>query len=191
MNHFEDIVSKSNGRLSIKNLGQYEKIGQGGDGAIFQLTPEKCIKIFEKESTFQKELFAYQAGASSSVIPTLYEHGRNYIVMEYINGPSLKQYLENERELSESTVQKLIFMLDEFKRIGFTRQDMQIRHIFINESGEIKVIDHKRAFSRETDVPARLLKDLKKIGFLDEFLRYVEIANSSLYDEWKARRLIK
>ena len=80
---------------------------------------------------------------------------------------------------------KLIFMLDEFKRIGFTKQDTQIRHIFINELGEIKVIDHKRAFSRTTNVPVRLLKDLKEIGFLDEFLKHVKIVDLSLYNKWK------
>lgn len=185
MKNFKDIVSRNNGLISIKDLVGYKKIGQGSDGSIFQLTSEKCIKIFKREEAFRNELFAYEAGASSSVIPTLYEYGRNYIMIEYINGPSLKNYLKNEKELSESTAQKLIFMLDEFKRIGFTKQDTQIRHIFINELGEIKVIDHKRAFSRTTNVPLRLLKDLKEIGFLDEFLKHVKIVDLSLYNKWK------
>ncbi|MFD0824464.1 kinase [Neobacillus sp. M.A.Huq-85] len=186
MNNFKDIVSRNNGWVSIEDLVGYKKIGKGSDGSIFQISPEKCIKIFEKEETFRNELLAYQAGKSSSVIPTLYEYGRNYIVIEFINGPSLRHYLKNEKELSESTAQKLLFMLDEFKRIGFTRLDTQIRHIFINELGEIKVIDHKRAFSRKTNAPVRLLKDLRKIGFLDEFLEYVEIFSWSLYNEWKS-----
>lgn len=190
MKNFEDIISRSNGWISIKDLVGYKKVGEGGDGSIFQLTPEKCIKIFKKEENCRNELFAYQTGTSSSVIPTLYEYGRNYIVIEYINGPSLKHYLQNEKELSESTAQKLIFMLDEFKRIGFTKQDTQIRHIFINELGEIKVIDLKRALGRKMDVPVRLLKDLREIGFLDEFLKYVKSVDLSLYKEWKARRLI-
>ncbi|MED1467596.1 kinase [Bacillus salipaludis] len=185
MNNFEKIVSRNNGWVYIEDLIDYKKIGKGSDGSIFQLTPEKCIKIFEKEETCRNELVAYQAGKSSSVIPTLYEYGRNYIVIEYINGPSLRHYLKKENQLSESTAQKLLFMLDEFKRIGFTRLDTQIRHIFVNELREIKVIDHKRAFNRKTNIPVRLLKDLKKIGYLDEFLKYVKIFRPSLYKEWK------
>ncbi|MDR6999604.1 putative Ser/Thr protein kinase [Neobacillus niacini] len=185
LNKFEDIVTRNKGWVFIEDLGEYKKIGKGSDGSIFQLTPEKCVKIFEKEETFQNELFAYQAGKSSSVIPRLYEYGKNYIVMEYINGPSLRHYLKNEKQLTEPTAQKLLFMLDEFKRICFTRQDTQIRHIFVNESGELKVIDHKRAFRRKTDVPVRLLKDLSKIGYLNEFMKHVKILRPSLYKEWK------
>ena len=71
MKNFKDIVSRNNGLISIKDLVGYKKIGQGSDGSIFQLTSEKCIKIFKREEAFRNELFAYEAGASSSVIPTL------------------------------------------------------------------------------------------------------------------------
>ena len=60
MNNFEDIVSRNNGRLSIKDLVGYKKIGEGSDGSIFQLTPEKCIKVFKGEEAFRNELFAYR-----------------------------------------------------------------------------------------------------------------------------------
>ncbi|MGG1678048.1 lipopolysaccharide kinase InaA family protein [Neobacillus sp. NRS-1170] len=185
MKEFKELVNKNNGRISTKALKGYKMIGKGNDGSVYQVSTDKCVKIFVNEKTQKEELFAYQMGKSSSVIPKLFEYGTNYIVIEYVNGTSLKEFLKKEKKISEALVIKILFMLDEFKRISFTRRDTQIRHILLNDHGEIKVIDLKRAFNRKTEVPSRLLKDLGKLGFLETFLKHVKKLRPSLYKKWK------
>lgn len=185
MEDFRKIIAKNNGTVSVQHLAGYRLLGQGGDGAVYQLTDERCVKIFYKEETQQRELEALQVGQLTPIIPRLYEYGSNYIVMEYVNGTSLKGHIKKERQLSESIVRKILFMLDEMKRVGFTRHDTEVRHILFNEHGAIKVIDHKRALTSTRSIPTKLIAGLRKMGVLNEFLEHVNKLCSSLYEEWK------
>jgi putative serine/threonine protein kinase len=185
MKDFERIVAKKKGTVTVQDLSGYTMLGKGADGSVFQLTSEKCVKIFVNEDTQKKELNALQLGQSSPIIPKLYEYGFNYIVMEFVKGFNLKHYLKKEEKLSEALVGKILSMLDEMKTVGFTRLDIEVRHIFFNELGEIKIIDLKRAFNTVRSVPTKLLTDLKKIGYMEEFLEHVKKLRPSLYKEWK------
>ncbi|MBT2734800.1 RIO1 family regulatory kinase/ATPase [Bacillus sp. ISL-7] len=185
MKDFEKIVAKNKGTVTIQDLSGYTMIGKGADGSVFQLTPEKCVKVFVNEDTQKKELSALQIGQSSPIIPKLYEYGSNYIVMEFVKGYNLKHLLKKEKKLSEAIVGKILSMLDEMKAVGFTRLDIEVRHIFFNELGEIKVIDLKRAFYTDRAVPTKLLSGLKKLGYSEEFLQHVNKLNPSKYKEWK------
>jgi putative serine/threonine protein kinase len=185
MKDFEEIIAKNKGTVTIQDLSSYTMIGKGADGSVFQLTPEKCVKIFVNDDTRKKELNALQIGKSSSIIPKLYEYGSNYIVMEFVNGYNLKYYLKKEKKLPEVIVGKILSMLDEMKAVGFTRLDIEVRHIFFTELGEIKVIDLKRAFHTDRSVPTKLLTGLNKLGYLEEFLKHVNQLSPSKYKEWK------
>ncbi|QIZ09428.1 kinase [Priestia megaterium] len=185
MKDFEKIVAKNKGTVTLQDLSGYTKIGKGADGSVFQLTPEKCVKVFVNEDTQKKELNALQIGQSSPIIPKVYEYGSNYIVMEFVKGYNLKQLLKKEKKLSEAIVGKILSMLDEMKAVGFTRLDIEVRHIFFNEQGEIKIIDLKRAFNTDRSVPTKLLSGLKKLGFLQDFLEHVSKLSPAKYEKWK------
>lgn len=184
MESFNKLVQKKNGNLQLDNLKNYKKLGRGADGSVFELTSNHCVKIYQNESTKERELKALQAGQESTIIPKVYDDGPNYIVIENIKGISLKHYLKKEKNLPQSMVEKILFMLDEMKRIGFSRIDTEDRHIFFNNNGDIKVIDLKNAFTTERNVPSKLLSKLKKRGFHDQFLKYVKQLQPSVYEEW-------
>jgi len=186
MEEFSAIVAKNKGKPSTKNLKKYKLIGKGADGSVFQLTADRCVKIFEKEQTKELELKALQAGQSSPVIPRLYADGPNYIVMEYVKGISLPQYLKKEKQLPEPIVKKILAMLTELERVGFERRDTEVRHILFNEKMEVKVIDLKRAFGSFRSNPTKLFKGLEKKGYLEEFMQHVKNLNPSLYNGWKS-----
>lgn len=183
MKEYRTLIAK--GTISLKDLEGYKLIGKGADGFVFQLTPDRCIKIFNMKQTKELELKALQAGQSSSVIPRLYEDGQNYIVMEYVKGISLPQYLKKEKKLPEFIVEKILAMLVELKKIGFKRCDTEVRHILFNENMDIKVIDLKRAFATDRSIPTKFLKGIKKKGYLKEFMQHVNHLNPTLYEEWK------
>lgn len=171
-------------RVSRRDLEEYKLIGDGKDGEVYQLSDNKCVKIFFLEETQKKELKALEIGQSSPIIPRLYEYGENYIVMEYIQGISLARYLKRENRITEELSEKILIMLGEFKKIGFTRWDTEVRHVLINEKGQLKVIDHKRAFTSNSKVPAKLLKGFQKFGLENEFLKDVKNIQPSVYNTW-------
>lgn len=171
--------------ISRKDMKGYELIGDGKDGEVYRLTNDKCIKVFFKEETQSRELRALQTGQSSPVIPRLYSYGANYIIMECINGISLSHLLKKERKITEELTKKILFMLAELKRIGFTRLDSEVRHILINKDGDLKVIDHKRAFTSNSSVPTKLLKGFKKYRLENEFLSHVKNIQPSIFHAWK------
>ena len=179
----------NNIKISNRDLEEYTCIGNGRDGKVYRLTHNRCVKIFFQEETQQKELEALIVGQTSPIIPRLYEYGENYIVMEYICGISLAQYLKKEKWISEELTRKILIMLDELKQIGFTRWDTEIRHVLINVEGELKVIDHKRAFTLNRKVPIKLLQGLEKLGLLHVFLNHVKNIHYSTYRTWKEYEL--
>ncbi|MEW4058820.1 kinase [Bacillus siamensis] len=168
-----------------KTLEHYPLIGNGKDGEVYRLTHNKCLKYFFEIETCEKELAALQIGQGSPVIPKLYEYGDRYIVMEYVQGTSLARHIKTEKSISEKLAADILNMLDELKKIGFTRWDAEIRHILINEYGNLKVIDHKRAFSAIARFPVKLLKGLNQYGLADEFLDTIKKLNPSRYLEWQ------
>lgn len=172
-------------RVSRRDVEEYKLIGDGKDGEVYQLTYDKCVKIFFQEETQKKELKALIIGQSSPIIPRLYEYGENYIVMEYIHGISLARHLKREKYITEELTKKILIMLDELKKIGFTRWDTEVRHILINEEGQLKVIDHKRAFTSNNKAPTKLLEGLQKIGLSKDFLYNVKKIQPSVYGKWK------
>ncbi|MDN4609010.1 AarF/UbiB family protein [Sporosarcina highlanderae] len=184
MDNYSELLSSKNGVVTLRDFEGRKVIGKGADGSVIQLTEDRCIKIFEKEQTKNLELEAFQVGQQSSIIPRLYEHGKNFIVMEYISGISLPQLLKKEKRISEVVVRKILYMLEEMKRIGFLRCDTEVRHILFNENMDIKVIDLKRAFGSSRSIPTKLLKGIAKKADLKEFMGHLNDIDPGLYREW-------
>lgn len=172
-------------KVTKRALAHYAMIGSGKDGEIYRISNDKCLKYFFKEETQQKELAALQVGQASSIIPRLYEYGNNYIVMEFIVGQSLAHHLKHTGSIDIELTKKILFVRDEFIRLGFTRWDTEVRHILISEQGRLKVIDHKRAFTSDATIPTKLFKGMNKFGLLAAFLENVRLLRPELYLEWK------
>jgi putative serine/threonine protein kinase len=56
MRNFEEILAKNKGIVKTLDLTVCRLIGKGGDGSVYQLTPERCVKIFVNEETQKREL---------------------------------------------------------------------------------------------------------------------------------------
>ncbi|GAA3329503.1 hypothetical protein GCM10020331_077830 [Ectobacillus funiculus] len=82
----------------------------------------------------------------------MYEAGSNYIVMEYIKGQSLEEYLNLYGFFPEPIVRQILYVFQEMKRVGFKRIDARLRHMFLTDEGVIKVIDHVKSTFEWTTV---------------------------------------
>lgn len=88
----------------------------------------------------------YQLQGIVSVKDFFYENGTGYIVMEYINGINLKEYLKNSGgRLDEGTVLSLmkpvLESLYQIHRSGLVHRDISPDNIMVTGEGNIKLID--------------------------------------------------
>lgn len=187
MNDFSSITVTRRGKeeeLVVNNPTSYPLIGKGIQGAVFKLTEDRCVKIFLKPKNVKKEKEAMIKGQGLPFMPKFFESGPNYIIMEYIDGPSLRDYLKEQGTISESITQQLVNMKKEMIRLGFTNLDRcVIRHIFVDNRQVLKVVDHANSYDRKP-IPVRLLDSLSELGLIDPFLRQVKVLDSELYSEW-------
>jgi predicted Ser/Thr protein kinase len=187
MEDFKSIqVTKGPLGLEIHNPTNYPLIGNGAQGAVFKLSDERCVKIYTNPEQARMEQEALDAGKHLSFFPRVYDAGENYVVMDYFNAPTLKEYLRNCTYLPETIARKLLYMLGEMKRANFTMVDAPLRHIFVLDDEELKVVDHVNAFKRMHPVPLKLLRDLNIILLKESFLAQVKQLEPDTYQEWQA-----
>ncbi|WP_246629217.1 hypothetical protein [Mesobacillus maritimus] len=185
MEDFKTItVTKGIKTLAIDNPTSYPLIGMGSQGAVFKLSDEKCVKIYTDPIQAKMEAEALRAGQHLPFLPKLFETGHNYIVMEYFDAPTLKEYLRNCTYIPESITRKLLSMLRDMQKAKFTMIDAPLRHIFVLENEELKVVDHVNAFKRIHPVPLKLLRDLNIILLKDSFLSRVKQLEPDTYKRW-------
>lgn len=180
-------VTRNKGKdkqLVVHNPTKYPLIGKGKQGAVFKLSEEHCVKIFLKSKDVKLEKEVMIKFQNFSFMPKFFECGPNYIIMEYIKGTSLLEYLTKQGKINESITKQLVSMIKEMKCLGITNLDRHIgRHILVNNHQVLKVIDHASSFERKP-IPVRLLCTLAKLDLIKIFLQQVKTLDSKLYNEW-------
>ena len=117
---------------------------------------DKGLKRYVEEAQNLSKFYRLQGIVS--VKDFFYENGTGYIVMEYINGINLKEYLNNAGgKLDEATVLKLmkpvLESLYQIHNSGLVHRDISPDNIMVDDHGQIKLIDFgsARGQSAETD----------------------------------------
>lgn len=186
MEDFKSIVITQNSKkVKIqKNPNNYEMIGNGAQGAVLKLSPERCIKLYKNPTYAKLEEEVLRTAAGSRFFPDIYESGSNYIVMEYLNGPSLEKFLK-KGEMTENIAREIVMILKEMEELGFKRIDCMLRHVFIDNQENLKVIDHVNAFKKDRPFPKKLFIGLKKLGLIEQFTKQVKEFDPEMYLKWK------
>lgn len=186
---FHSIVVKPIEGKSVKivrNETQYPLIGSGHQGAVFQISPKRCVKIYAKEQDANKEREVLMNSKNTSILPKVFEIGPRYIIMEYINGVSLKEYLKLKGNITKKIAKKILLLLKEMERLKFTRIDVNLRHIIINSQNQLKVVDHVNAFTIKRSYPRLLFRELRSLGLLNSFLDQLKVLDENAYKKWVA-----
>jgi RIO-like serine/threonine protein kinase len=187
VNDFTQIVVTPGKPVQVQtNPTNYPLIGKGLQGAVFKLPDDRCVKIYSKRKFCRQEKKVLEtAGKNSSIFPHVYEAGENYIIMEYLKGPSLQEYLEDTNSVSEALANEMIDLIKELRSLGFMRIDYALRHTIYDKNGKLKIIDHVNSFRIQRKYPTRLFKDLKQLGLLTSFLEHVKNLEPDFYEQWK------
>lgn len=144
-----------------ESLASRDTSGENGTTQVFPHDAQKEIydkglkRYVEEAQNLSK---FYQLQGIVSVKDFFYENGTGYIVMEYINGINLKEYLNNAGgKLPEATVLALmkpvLESLYQIHNSGLVHRDISPDNIMVTGDGKIKLIDFgsARGQSAETD----------------------------------------
>ncbi len=161
-----------------KRIGKYtivKKIGKGGMGVIFLARHEtlnvyRALKVLPREICEENNLFferfLREARIASEIhhpnvvgvmdVETDAEYGISYIVMEYIDGGSLRRILKSQKKLSEAQaiviVQGIAAALSAAAEHKIVHRDIKPDNIMFTRRGEVKLADLGIAKNDNDDV---------------------------------------
>lgn len=186
MNDFKRIqVSRVKKKLHIMNPTSYKLIGQGFQGAVFQLSDEKCVKIYVDEEDAENEKKAYNAVKELAFVPKVFETGRNYMIIEYLMGPDLREYLNQKRFLPMAITEQILLVTKAMKRVGFTRIKNKLHHFIVTENEVLKAIDFANAYKTVQLHPIEMFMELKQMGYLQTFMEQIGQLDPNTHSEWE------
>jgi serine/threonine-protein kinase len=151
-----------------EKISKYEikrTIGKGSMGTVYEaydpfVQRPVAIKVAHKISAKtpklaqkkQQEFFSEVRSAGRMHHPAIvavYDAGQqddwNYIVMEYVDGETLQEYVSGDRTLTTNQVVDVIYQcakgLDYVHRQGIIHRDLKPGNIMLSRDGEVKIMD--------------------------------------------------
>jgi eukaryotic-like serine/threonine-protein kinase len=158
-NHNNDLPPEHIGKYTIKGV-----LGRGSMGIVYEgfdpfVQRPVAIKVASGDqpspsgnAKFQRSFFveAHAAGKLQHPhIVSVYDAGvegyRNYIVMEYVHGQTLQEYLPENKRLPVEEVIDIVFKcckaLDYAHRKGVIHRDIKPANIMLGDDGVVKIMD--------------------------------------------------
>lgn len=166
------------------NIKYLELLGKGTQGKVYKIDNEKCIKIFKNKKECQEELNTLIIAQKDNHFPKLYEYDEDYIIREYINGVELDEYLSTQGPTPQ-IFDKIIKLYEAMHKVGYTRLDAAIFHIFVTPEDELKLIDTAKALRKKTLIPSLLISGIERLSLKDDLFSYLRNYRPDLYNIWK------
>lgn len=167
----------------ILDIKKCKFLGKGKEGSVY-LTPEGyALKIFHNKKKAKDEAKLLENACDSRFFPKVLFISNNIILRDYVDGKVLYAYI-NENGLCYNLCVEIISLIQEFKRLNFTRINIRGAHIFVNKYGKIQVIDPRKVFEKNTPYPKEIIKLLVKLNVFDEFLKHLLDYKPELLKYW-------
>lgn len=179
-----DELQKSGSIYLGFDISKLKLIGQGRQGKVYMLDGNKVIKIFYNNSSCESQLNILLKGKDSPFFPKVFESSDYCIVMSFIEGSSLNNYLY-DNTLDKQLSMEIVKLIKEFKRLNFIRLDIRLPHIFVQADKTIKIIDPRGSFRILQPYPLLLLRGLQEQGVLELFLKNIKTDYPEYYSFWK------
>lgn len=167
----------------VLDIKQCTLLGKGKEGAVY-LTPEGfALKIFYKKKNAEKEVEILEKVQDSRFFPKVLFIANNMVLREYVEGITLKEYIE-KNGLSEKLSREIIDLIEDFKRLKFTRINIRNAHIFVDKNENIKVIDPRKTYEKITPYPKDIIKILSDLNIFEDFLKHLLAYKDDLINYW-------
>lgn len=144
-----------------------------------------AVKIFKSLDTAKYEYKIMKSYSKSSFLPICYDffvlNKKPHLVMEFIDGHSLKKYLVksgnlNEREAFKITTNIVKGLCDLHKQ-GIYHNDIHLKNVMIDKHNNIKIIDFGRASKKRGE-----MKDLYRAVYMSIKLITNDTSNDYIED---------
>ena len=172
------------GGLVLGNYVILDKLGQGGMGTVFKarhrrmnrlvalkVLPQSLSSVPEAIARFQREVEAaarLQHPNIAAAFDADESNGVHFLVMEYVEGPTLAHYVKQRGALPIAIAVKLAAQaargLAAAHAQGIVHRDIKPSNIMINRQGIVKVLDMGLAQVRSTDPNLDLTSDVTQTG---------------------------
>lgn len=144
------------GRVLFQKYEILEQLGQGGAGRVFLARDKNLNRLVAvKERAAQEADLCREVELLKELchpgLPEIYdffrEEGSDYLVMEYVEGISLRRYLERNERVPEALAVKWALELCEIliylhgRKPAVIYRDLKPENIMIRPDGSIKLID--------------------------------------------------
>ncbi|MFC1628913.1 protein kinase [Gemmatimonadota bacterium] len=145
---------------TISHYKVVDKLGEGGMGAVYKaedttlnrLVAIKALSSHLSENDEARERFIREAQAASAInhsnITTVYElledEGEQFIVMEYVDGKTIRDVVESSRVSIRKAVDILIQAAEALGAAhnkGILHRDVKSANIMVSMEGNVKVMD--------------------------------------------------
>lgn len=166
------------------DVSRLRLIGQGHEGKVYLLPDDKVLKVFHKSSSCKRQIEILLKAQNSRFFPTVFYFDNYSIIMSFIHGNTLSSYLK-QNNIDKHLSLELVELIEDFKRLGFTKLDMRLGHIFLQPDNTIKVIDPRGSYEKIRNYPKSMIKGLYKRGALDDFFKYIKEDYPKYYKHWK------
>lgn len=166
------------------DISKLKFIGQGHEGKVYLLPEDKVLKVFNKPTSCHRQVEILLKARNSRFFPTVFDFDDYSIVMSFIYGSTLSYYLKYHN-INKNLSLELVKLIDEFKRLKFTKLDMRLGHIFLQPDDTIKVIDPRGSYDRNLPYPRSMLHGLHKRDVLQDFFKYIKTDYPHYYKNWQ------
>lgn len=170
--------------MDYVDVSKYKYLGHGKNGKVYLMSDGKAIKICKREDRCLEEYQVLEMAKGSTYFPKVYERKGKIMIREYVDGYDLNTYIR-KHGLSKKLGLNLIGMIEEFKRLGFKRLDMRGVHIYVTKGEKVMVIDPSMQLINPIKYPKLMIRDLKKLGVINEFYSILKDERPDLYKQWK------
>lgn len=161
-------------------------LGEGHNGIVYELPDNKAIKIFQEAKCCKEEGEILKRVSKSKYFPKVHNVGKFYIVRDKVDGKRLDHYIK-KKGFNYELAEGLYKLIEEFKRLKFTKLDARCRDIYVTTDSKIMVIDPKQCYRRKVNYPRHLMKGLEKAGVLESFLEDLRLIDKKTAREWEKK----
>jgi RIO-like serine/threonine protein kinase len=166
------------------DIDKLKLIGQGQEGKVYLLPNDKVLKVFHNTDSCMRQIEILIKARDSRFFPTVFDFDNYSIIMSFVYGSTLSYYLK-QNKINKNLSLELVKLIDEFKKLHFTRLDMRLGHIFLQPDETIKVIDPRASYERIQPYPKSMLKGLQKCNVLNDFFKNIKHDYPDYYKYWK------
>jgi hypothetical protein len=168
------------------DIDKLKLIGQGHEGKVYLLPDDKVLKVFHDPDACTRQIEILLKAHNSRFFPTVFDFDSYSIIMSFVYGSTLSYYLK-QNYIDKHLSLELVKLIDEFKRLNFTKLDMRLGHIFLQHNETVKVIDPRGSYNIVLPYPRSMLNGLKKRGALKDFYNYIKHDYPDYYKYWSKK----